>query len=241
MGVIVQVLSLPVDQAVRQHKAPHAQLHGCHILCHIVAHHQAVFRGNPDPSQNLPVVFRIGLAEADVFIGCNPLKILRIQARPANPAPGGNGGKQGIGGQHQPKSQFLCPADGLRRLGIEAADGSGILELVGVKRFKNRLVPIDPLSENPCELLPENRLVGLAAVVGHHGRRACPDRVHQCLCLIAVGRQRLCQQAKVGFYKHIVVHGQQGAVQIKQDCCQCHVSSSFRDEYIFPATPRICT
>ena len=99
-AVLAQVLTVLVDQAVRQQKHLHPQLSGRHVLPHVIAHHQALLRTASDLLQNLLVIPEVGLAEMGVFIGGIQQEVRRLQPCPADAALGGSPGKNGIGGQH---------------------------------------------------------------------------------------------------------------------------------------------
>ncbi len=76
--ISVDIPAFPVDQAVRQQKY-------IHIFFHIIPHHKGFFRFFVQPIHDFPVIFRIRLAESDVFICGMPLKVQRFQPCPFHP------------------------------------------------------------------------------------------------------------------------------------------------------------
>ena len=145
---------------------------------------------------------------------------------------GGHGGEQGVGGQHQTKAALLQVSDQLRRCGVFAADLCHLLELVAVKRLKHRHIPHHRLAEDRPEHLPEHLLVGLDAVVFHHGGGTLPDGLRQLLGIIAQRGHLFGQQAQIGPDKNLLVHGQQRSVQVEQYGGDGHNTDPFRKNEI---------
>ena len=100
-------------------------------------------------------------------------------------------------------------------LAVVAAEGPGGLELSGVEAVEQGLVRQGLLAEQLGELLPENGLVGLAAVVFHHGGGARPHCVDELLGVVAPGGDLLGQQAEIAFDELVLVHGEQRPVQVE--------------------------
>ena len=92
-----------------------------------------------------------------------------------------------------------------------------LLELVMIKILKNRQIFPGLFSKDPTEGLPENFLIRSAAVVAHHGLGALPDGTGQGFGVIAQRSQLFAQTAQIGLDENLLIHGQQGAVQIEQN------------------------
>ena len=176
--------------------------------------------GKAGAPQDLPVVCRVGLGEADVLVSGDQLEILRPQPRPADTHFCGHSGEDGVGGQNDPHTGAVQHGYDLRGLRREAAQLPGKLKLIGVKRFEQGLVLQRLRPQHPGEILPERLLVGAGAVVFHHGARAVPDGPDQLLRSVAVGRQLFHQKLEISVGKRILIHGQQRPVQIKENRLQ---------------------
>lgn len=66
------ILSLFVNQTIRQQEYLHSNGLRDHILGHIVADHQTFLRLHAKPFCNFPVIVGVRLAESDVLIGGIP-------------------------------------------------------------------------------------------------------------------------------------------------------------------------
>ena len=100
-----------VDDAGGEKIGLYANLSGSgNVLHRVVAHHDALFCLQTQLVQDLPVIVRVGLTAATVFIGGNICKILRLQPRPPDTAVGGDSREEGIGGQYNPETLFFSSA-----------------------------------------------------------------------------------------------------------------------------------
>ena len=165
--------------------------------------------------QNLPVIIGVGLAVADVLIGGVPCKGLRGQPRPADAALRGHRRKDGIGGQGHPMAGGLAGLHCGPGFWGKAAESLGLLKLLPVKGVKQGDVLPDLLPIQGGESIPEGRLIGAFAIVAHHGGGAGPDIVHQSGRVIPVGGQLLGQEFEIPTGKGVLVHGEQGPVQVE--------------------------
>ena len=222
VGPGVHALPLLVDQAGVDQEHPHPQRLRRRVLGGVVAHHEALPGPHVQLLQDLPVVARAGLAEAAVLIGGDQFEVGGLQPHPAQAAPGGRRGEDGVGGQHHPPARRLDGPHRLGRLRVEAAELPGPLELHGVELLEQGPVRQGLLPKDLGEPGPKDRLVGAAAVVAHHGGGARPDGVDQLFGVVAPGGQLLGQQAEVAAGESLHVHGQQGAVQVEQYVLDVH-------------------
>ena len=168
------------------------------------------------PFQNFGIIGGIRLAEGGIFVGGDELEVLGVQSRPADALAGGDGREEGIGGQGDPDAPLLQQRHDLPGGGIKAADLPGMGKVGGVELLEEGLVFSRILAEDVAEIRPEDLLVGGLAGVLHHGLGSRPDGGDEMLRLIAVGRQAFRQQAHIGMDEFILIHGEQGSVQIKK-------------------------
>ena len=211
-----------VDQAVGQQEHLHTQRLSHHVFAHIVAYHDAFFGAGAQRLQDLEVVVGGGLAEAAVLVGGIQGKVVLVQTGPADPALGGDGGEDGVGGQYRGEAPVFDRLDHLSRSGVEAADLLYLLEARAVEGIEFGLVPKDGITEDGTELVPEHFFVGAVAAVSDHGGGAGPDGTDQLFRIVAVRGKGGGQPLEVGFDEQVLIHGEQGAVQIEQDVTDGH-------------------
>ena len=65
--------------------------------------------------------------------------------------------------------------------------------------------------------LPESFFIEAAAVVFHHGQSALPYGAHQLLGIVALFCHLFAEELEVAFGKDVLIHGEQRAVEIKQN------------------------
>ena len=215
MGILLNVHTLSVEQAVRQQEDLHAELSCGGVLFGIVAHHQAFFGGDAQFLQHRLIVAGIGLAVGIILVGGVKLKILDVQTCPADPALGSDPGEEGIGGKGSPQSFGFHQGDGLGCSGIAAAGGTDLLEFVFVEAEECRFVSLPVGTYQTAEDIPEMFFVGFLAGIGHHGFGACPEGFEEGVGIVALRRQGFGQQTEICLDEFVLIHGQQGAVQIE--------------------------
>jgi hypothetical protein len=95
----------------------------------------------------------------------------------------------------------------LRDTFIVTADCLNLLEIRAVEFIKFGLVRSGIVTENGAEVLPEDLFIGHTAIVFDHGGSATPNGLDELLGLVSMGSQFGGKAAKVGLYKHILIHG----------------------------------
>jgi hypothetical protein len=96
-----------VDQTVCEEENLHTQSFCDHILCNVIAYHDAFLPGEAELGKDLPVILQIRLAEAGIFIGGVERKILRAQTCPTDATFRSNGREEGVGGKDTADSPLL--------------------------------------------------------------------------------------------------------------------------------------
>ena len=113
--------------------------------------------------------------------------------------------------------------DNLRRFGRKPAGFFRAvefyaIELVEYGNMLRRRVAVDVRKRFPKRLF-----VGARAVVFHHRLGACPDPFQQNLGIESVGHHFFGQTGEIGLDEHILVHGEQSPVQIKEYHFYTHI------------------
>ena len=204
------------DQEVHQKEGVHSDaLCGQNVLLRVVSDHQAMLGADVHFFRDLRVVSGIRLAEGGIFIVCDQIEAVGRNLCPGEPGAYGDGGENGAGGEDDLVGLLSCDVDRLLREQGREGDLCGLMEFVFVKGIKFGNVAVDAFTENLGEDLPEDLGIRLLAVVFEHGARSFPERGDQEVLVVAVGSHFLCEQTEIGFDEKIVVHRQQGAVEIK--------------------------
>ena len=161
------------------------------------------------------------------FIGRNQLDGGWIDARPAQAALHSAERENRLSGNDDGIFQLTAELDGRLCLGRIAAGGGDPLEIHGVEILEDRTVLEDTLACDSGEVLPEQLLIGMCAVVCLGGGDTGIDAVDQRFRLITIGEHLFCQDLEVSAGKNAAVHGQECSIHVKK-----YVFGDARDERI---------
>ena len=226
-----------VLQAVRHEIHRHPQLPDGHVLPGVVAHHQALLRPQPVAPQELPEVARAGLAEGAVLIAADVPEGAGAHPCPADAHLRPRPGEDGVRGKvHVP----AMPSGGSHRAPCEGGGGGepfGLLKRPGVVVQHPAGDGLRLLGIGVPQAAEENGFIGGTAVVSHHGGPALVDEPQDVLRRDALRRGVPGHAGQVPLAESVLVHGQQGPVQVKEDVSDHRVS--FPEEGWMSMTVRV--
>ena len=187
--------------------------------------------------QELPEVAHAGLAEGAVLIAADVPEGGGVHPRPADAHLRPRPGEDGVRGKVHIPAMLPGGGHGALRKGRGGGEPFGLLERSGVVGQHPPGDGLRLLGIGVPEAAVEDGLVGGGAVVSHHGGPALVDELQDLLRRDVLRRGVPGQTGQVPLAESVLVHGQQGPVQVKEDVSDHRVS--FPEEGWMSMTVRV--